>query len=197
MINLSASPTLGCGINTGKYLFIATQHPNICFPLSHAHILAACQMLSLEANVGTLLSAKAGEGSHPACRICYKYARISGNLMSRCTRVFLFRISELPPKHSSAPHICLSIYIHVLIIFYTCVCICIYVYVYIYPPTFTYVGIHSAGNDNLDAVALIMHKSDVCRSDYVAHDAVLTFAYTHIHLFSICLVMNTPVYRCA
>lgn len=70
-------------------------------------------------------------------------------------------------------------------------------YMDIYPPTFTYIRIHSAGNDNLDALASIMHKSNVCRSEYVAHNAILTFAYTHIHLFSICLVTNMPVYRCA
>lgn len=39
LISLSASPTLGCGINTGKYLFIITQHPNICFSWSHGHTL--------------------------------------------------------------------------------------------------------------------------------------------------------------
>ena len=151
-------------------------------------------MLSCATNMGTLLSAKAREERDPACRICHKYARISSNLMSRCAMIFLFWISELPSKHSSALHSCLSIYIHAFTIFYiyVCVCICIYAYMYIYPPTSTYVWIHSTGNYNLDALALIMHKSDVCWSEYVAHHA-----YTHIHLFSTCVVKNKPVYRCA
>lgn len=42
LLSLSASPTLGCGINTGKYLFIATQHPNICFSLSRGHTHSCC-----------------------------------------------------------------------------------------------------------------------------------------------------------
>lgn len=71
LISLSASPTLGCGINTGNYLFIATQHSNICFSLSHghAHIHAACQTPSFAKKPGTVLSAEAGQEGVPACEV--------------------------------------------------------------------------------------------------------------------------------
>lgn len=63
MINLSASPTLGCGINTGKCLFITTQHPNIWFSVSHGHTLLftlhpRCLSDAFAASKGRLLPAK-------------------------------------------------------------------------------------------------------------------------------------------
>lgn len=61
LISLSASPTLGCGINTGRYLFIASQHPSICFSVSRGHTLIGGWMPLIPANLGTLSSAKAGE----------------------------------------------------------------------------------------------------------------------------------------
>ena len=166
---------------------------------AHTHIHAACQMPSSAANLGTLLSAKVGEESDPACKFCYKYARISSNLMSRCTRIFVFEylnfhLNTLVHHTFVYPFI----FMHSQIFTYICVCMHMYLaHMYICPPTFTYVWIHSAGNDNLDASTLIIHKSDVCSSEYVAHDAILICACAHMHLFSICLVMNMPAYRCA
>lgn len=100
LISLSASPTLGCGINTGRYLFIASQHPNICFPVSQGHThIHGWWMPLMPANLGTLSSAKAGE--ERSLQDLLKYAGISSNLTSRCTRRFLFEYLIF----SSAPHI--------------------------------------------------------------------------------------------
>lgn len=120
--------------SASKYLFLSVSG-------ARTHIQAACQVPSFAANLGTLLSAKAGEERDPACKVLYKYARISSNLVSRCTRIFLFgylnfHLNTLLHDTFVYPFI----FMHSQIFTYICVCVLMYLaYMYIYPPTFTYI----------------------------------------------------------
>lgn len=75
----------------------------------------------------------------------YKYARISSNLMSTCTRMFIFGYLDFHTNalldHSSIHPFILM---HAQIFTYICVyvCICIYVYTYIYISTHIHPGMN-------------------------------------------------------
>lgn len=144
LISLSASPTLGCGINTGKYLFITTQHTNICFSLSHGHthIDAACQTPSFPKNLGSLLSAEAGQEGYPACKV---FINMLGYLAIWCPHAeecffldiwtstqMLFWITH-PSTHLSS---CMHKFLHLY------VCMCAYAYTYIHISTHIHPGMN-------------------------------------------------------